>query len=274
MQNFGTIIDNFDAVTKQYVDDKASAKRIRGIKVDNATLADTAKKVQNAFTYKAHNKAAGTVLPITYDGRQAASLDFSANDFTYDYNSFNDIKIKLAEDVKTSLRKADTALQNVPSYNDLPNIPVQNQDLTVSGFTPVANTYYRHTGATTDTFTQGVIYLYNGTGYAALDGSGSGGGKTYQLVKKTMRCTVHYDPVNDVLSITSPAAADKNILDVIKENNNCSLRLYRGLDNMAAYYVDLQPHQRREDKAQNSTDENSATKIYYDFTGGLDTYVK
>ena len=183
-------------------------------------------------------------------------------------------KSDLAEDVKTSLGKADTALQNVPSYNDLPNIPVQNQDLTVSGFTPVANTYYRHTGTTTASYTNGVIYYYNGTGYAALDGSGSGGGKTYQLVKKTMRCTVAYDPVNDVLSITSPAGADKNILDVIKENNNCSLRLYRGLDNMAAYYVDLQPHQRREDKAQNSTDENSATKIYYDFTGGLDTYVK
>ena len=58
------------------------------------------------------------------------------------------------------------------SYNDLSNIPVINQDLTASGFTPVANTYYKHTGTTTDTFTQGVIYLYNGTGYAALDGSG------------------------------------------------------------------------------------------------------
>ena len=101
-----------------------------------------------------------------------------------------------------------------------------------------------------------------------------GGGKKYQLVKKTMRCTVSYDPPMDILSITSPAEADKNILDVIKENNNCSLRLYRGLDNMAAYYVDLQPHQRREAKAQNPTEENSATKIYYDFTGGLDTYVK
>ena len=31
-------------------------------------------------------------------------------------------KSDLAEDVKTSLGKADTALQNVPSYNDLPNI--------------------------------------------------------------------------------------------------------------------------------------------------------
>ena len=98
-------------------------------------------------------------------------------------------KSDLAEDVKTSLGKADTALQNVPSYNDLANIPVINQDLAASGFTPVANTYYKHTGATTDTFTQGVIYLYNGTGYAALDGSGSGGGKSYELVTARVALT-------------------------------------------------------------------------------------
>ena len=58
-------------------------------------------------------------------------------------------------------------------YNQLDNIPVINQDLTASGFTPVANTYYRHTGATTDTFTQGVIYLYD-TAYHKLGESGGG----------------------------------------------------------------------------------------------------
>ena len=198
MKNFGTVIDNFDAVTKQYVDNKVPTdEHIKGIKVDNATSADTAKKVQNAFTYKAHNKSEGTVVPIAYDGSEAASLDFSADDFAYDYSSGKDIKVKLvdkgyattsqvnakytkpesgipksdlAEDVKTSLGKADTALQNVPSYNDLSNIPVINQDLAASGFTPVANTYYKHTGTTTDLYTNGVIYFYNGTKYASLDG--------------------------------------------------------------------------------------------------------
>lgn len=58
-------------------------------------------------------------------------------------------------------------------YNELANIPVINQDLSASGFTPVANTYYRHTGATTDTFTQGVIYLYD-TAYHKLGESGGG----------------------------------------------------------------------------------------------------
>ena len=64
---------------------------------------------------------------------------------------------------------------SLADYNQLDSIPVINQDLSVSGFTPTANTYYRHTGATTDTFTQGVIYCYDGTEYKALDGSGGGG---------------------------------------------------------------------------------------------------
>ena len=59
------------------------------------------------------------------------------------------------------------------NYNILDNIPVINQDLSATDFTPVANTYYRHTGATTDTFTQGVIYLYD-TAYHKLGESGGG----------------------------------------------------------------------------------------------------
>lgn len=64
---------------------------------------------------------------------------------------------------------------SLADYNQLDSIPVINQDLSASGFTPVANTYYRHTGTTTASYTNGVIYLWNGTGYAALDGSGGGG---------------------------------------------------------------------------------------------------
>lgn len=62
---------------------------------------------------------------------------------------------------------------SLADYNKIKNVPVVNQDLSASGFTPVANAYYRHTG-TTDTYTQGVIYYYDGTEYKALDGSGGG----------------------------------------------------------------------------------------------------
>lgn len=43
-------------------------------------------------------------------------------------------------------------------YNNLSNTPVINQDLSESGFTPVKDTYYRHTGTTDDDYTKGVIY--------------------------------------------------------------------------------------------------------------------
>lgn len=62
---------------------------------------------------------------------------------------------------------------SLADYNQLDNIPVINQDLSATDFTPVANTYYRHTGATTATFTQGVIYLYD-TAYHKLGESGGG----------------------------------------------------------------------------------------------------
>lgn len=82
---------------------------------------------------------------------------------------------------------------SLADYNKLDSIPVINQDLTASGFTPVANTYYRHTGATTDTFTQGVIYLYD-TAYHKLGESGGTTLNRYQysgsdmaLVRKIMK---------------------------------------------------------------------------------------
>lgn len=62
---------------------------------------------------------------------------------------------------------------SLADYNQLGSIPVINQDLSATDFTPTANTYYRHTGATTDTFTQGVIYLYD-TAYHKLGESGGG----------------------------------------------------------------------------------------------------
>lgn len=62
---------------------------------------------------------------------------------------------------------------SLADYNQLDSIPVINQDLSATDFTPVANTYYRHTGAMTDTFTQGIIYLYD-TAYHKLGESGGG----------------------------------------------------------------------------------------------------
>ena len=58
-------------------------------------------------------------------------------------------------------------------YNSLNNKTIVNQSLSAEGFTPVANTYYRHTGATTEAYTKGVIYYYNGSEYKRIDGKGT-----------------------------------------------------------------------------------------------------
>lgn len=50
-------------------------------------------------------------------------------------------------------------IPNVSSnYDELENVPVINQDLSTTGFTPVKDTYYRHTGTTNRDYTKGVIY--------------------------------------------------------------------------------------------------------------------
>lgn len=67
----------------------------------------------------------------------------------------------------------------VDDYNDLDNKPIINQDLEAIGFTPVANTYYKHTGTTGETYVAGKIYFYDGEEYKAIDGSGSGGTSDY-----------------------------------------------------------------------------------------------
>lgn len=85
------------------------------------------------------------------------------------------------------------------NYNILDNIPVINQDLSASGFTPVANTYYRHTGATTASFKQGVIYLYD-TAYHKL---GESGGTT--LNKYEYISTIAQDSIKRAMRILNTA---------------------------------------------------------------------
>lgn len=97
--------------------------------------------------------------------------------------------------------KAITGETKTPDYNQIENIPVINQDLTASGFTPVENSYYRHTGVTTASFTKGVIYFWNGTGYAAL--SGSGGGTT--LNKYEYTSTTAQDSIKRAMRILNTA---------------------------------------------------------------------
>lgn len=119
--------------------------------------------------------------------------------------------------------KAITGETKTPDYNQIENIPVINQDLTASGFTPVANTYYRHTGATTDTFTQGIIYLYD-TAYHKL---GESGGTT--LNKYEYTSTTAQDSIKRAMRILntakSIAAFDFNNLPTTMPSQQTNYRM-------------------------------------------------
>lgn len=82
-------------------------------------------KVTNKFTYKAHNKAAGTVVPIQYDGSEEASLDFDADDFVSVYSSGNNLGVKLVDknyakrDAENTFTENNTFNKNVTIGGDL-----------------------------------------------------------------------------------------------------------------------------------------------------------
>lgn len=61
-------------------------------------------------------------------------------------------------------------------YSKLENAPIILANLADKEFIPEANTYYEHLGETTEDFIKGIIYLYDGKEYKAIDGSGSGAG--------------------------------------------------------------------------------------------------
>lgn len=121
---------------------------------------------------------------------------------------------------------------SLADYNQLDSIPVINKDLSATDFTPVANTYYRHTGATTDTFTQGVIYCYDGTAYKALDGSGGDiiKSQTFSIQRTTseMYNTIKelaprmlYATIKKTTEITKLDVTVKNVSFDISSNRIC-----------------------------------------------------
>ena len=56
------------------------------------------------------------------------------------------------------------------NYDELSGKPILRENLSATGFVPVENTYYQHTGVTTSEYKYGVIYYYDGTKYRTIDG--------------------------------------------------------------------------------------------------------
>lgn len=142
---------------------------------------------------------------------------------------------------------------SLADYNQLDSIPVINQDLSASGFTPVANTYYRHTGATTDTFTQGVIYLYD-TAYHKLGESGG----DYLTYKGDWATNTEYN-VNECVTWT-----DGHLYQVIKAHTSSST-----MDPSNSEYYKAMTASKYYSKSYNVNNRESRSSLISDVTGAI-----
>lgn len=124
----------------------------------NQTLVDTGKKISDLAT-AAQVNAKQNALTET----QLAAVDSGITEAKRTkYDGYEEI-------INQKANSADLAtVATSGSYNNLSNIPVINQDLTATNFMPVGGTYYRHIGASSDTFHNNTIYLYDGSHYISL----------------------------------------------------------------------------------------------------------
>lgn len=120
-----------------------------------ATISDSAIKVNSAVTMYTNTSEKIAVGKKT-DGSVTLIAD-TAPELSISYS----LEI-VGTDTEGLFELINGYVPEMPSvssnYNDLSNIPVINQDLSATGFTPVKDTYYRHTGTTNRDYTKGVIY--------------------------------------------------------------------------------------------------------------------
>lgn len=120
-----------------------------------ATISDSAIKVNSAVTMYTNTGEKIAVGKKT-DGSVTLIAD-TAPELSISYS----LEI-VGTDTEGLFEIVNGYIPEMPSvssnYNDLSNVPVINQDLSATGFTPVKDTYYRHTGTTNRDYTNGVIY--------------------------------------------------------------------------------------------------------------------
>ena len=120
-----------------------------------ATIADSAIKVNSAVTMYTN-----TSEKIAVGEKTNGSVTLIADSIPTVSIPYN-LEI-VGTDTEGLFEIVNGYVPEIPSvshnYDDLSNIPVINQDLSATGFTPVKDTYYRHTGTTNRDYTKGVIY--------------------------------------------------------------------------------------------------------------------
>lgn len=120
-----------------------------------ATISDSAIKVNSAVTMYTNTSEKIAVGKKT-DGSVTLIAD-TAPELSISYS----LEI-VGTDTEGLFEIVNGYIPEIPSassnYDELENVPVINQDLSATGFTPVKDTYYRHTGTTNRDYTKGVIY--------------------------------------------------------------------------------------------------------------------
>ena len=118
-----------------------------------ATISDSAIKVNSAVTLYTN-----TDCKLTVGEKTNGSVTLIADSIPTVSIPYNIEIVGTDTEGLFELVNGYVPAAGITDYDGLSNVPIVRQNLAQSGFTPVKNTYYLHTGTTNENYTKGVIY--------------------------------------------------------------------------------------------------------------------
>ena len=118
-----------------------------------ATISDSAIKVNSAVTLYVN-----TSEKIAVGEKTNGSITLTADSIPTVSIPYNIEIVGTDTEGLFELVNGYVPAAGITDYDELSNVPIVRQNLAQSGFTPVKNTYYLHTGTTNENYTKGVIY--------------------------------------------------------------------------------------------------------------------
>ena len=118
-----------------------------------ATISDSAIKVNSAVTFYTN-----TDCKLTVGEKTNGSVTLTADSIPTTTIHYNLEIVGTDTEGLFEIVNGYVPAAGITDYDGLSNVPIVRQNLAQSGFTPVKNTYYLHTGTTSENYTKGVIY--------------------------------------------------------------------------------------------------------------------
>ena len=118
-----------------------------------ATISDSAIKVNSAVTLYTN-----VYYKLTAGEKTNGSITLTADSIPTVSIPYNLEIVGIDTEGLFELVNGYVPAAGITDYDGLSNVPIVRQNLAQSGFTPVKNTYYLHTGNTNENYTKGVIY--------------------------------------------------------------------------------------------------------------------